>query len=532
MAGAESLPREPHYDCRGASELVTESPRRAGICLHISSLPSSSGIGDLGAGARHFIDWMAAAGITVWQFLPAGPTGYGNSPYQLLSAFAGNPLFIDLAELVELGMLDASEYKTLCVPSSARVDYPALISAKLSMLELAASRLNQAGTPELLQEYGEFLAEHDVNWLRRYAQFSTIKRQQGLVSWVDWEPEFRNRDPLALAAWEAESVDQLERAKRIQFLFFRQWRNMRTYANDRGVALFGDLPIYLAHDCADAWAAPELLDLDAEGYPLMIAGVPPDYFSVEGQRWGNPLYRWERHAADGYRWWVTRIQHAFQFADMVRLDHFRGFEAYWAIPAGHSARDGQWRAGPGFELLDAIYSRLGAPALVAEDLGIVTDDVTALRRHFHLPGMKVLQFLVGQPEFDPGAIDADCVCYTGTHDNDTVVGWFSGSGQIRGAELAQWQGTVCHQLQCAPEEVPDAMLGLALGTRAELVVLPLQDVFALDSEARMNTPGRSEDNWEWRCEAAQLDIRSASKLRAMIVAAGRLPAQDQMAEKR
>jgi 4-alpha-glucanotransferase len=468
------------------------------------------------------VDWLAESGFSVWQFLPFGPTGHGNSPYQLLSAFAGNPLFIDPDGLVDLGLLDPVEVAAARAGSADRVDYGAVITQHGELLRLAAARFG-AGTPAwLCGEYRAFVDAHDALWLRDHALYATLKRFHDGAPWSAWPPGHRDRDPLSLAEWRDANAAAMQVERVIQFLFYRQWESLRVHALERGVALFGDVPIYLPHDCADAWARRELLALDDDGYPIEVAGVPPDYFSDEGQRWGNPLYDWQHHAADGYSWWVSRLRHAFETMDMVRLDHFRGFEAYWSIPADSSAREGIWRPGPGAALFAAIRAALGECQIVAEDLGIITDEVTALRRQFDLPGMQVLQFMVGEPEFDPASIGEDCVCYTGTHDNDTVVGWFHRSARRDPAALGELQRSVCERLGCDVHHVGDAMIRLAFGTAAELAIVPMQDVLGLDSRARMNMPGSVGDNWTWRLVEAQLDDEIAARMRAMIEASGRV----------
>lgn len=496
--------------------------RQAGICAHISSLPGPWGIGDLGACARELVDWMASAGVSVWQVLPTGPTGFGNSPYQLLSAFAGNPLFIDLADLAELGLLEPFEVGRARAGHGGRIDYGSVIADREYLLGVAAGRMDRVSQPGLLDEYAQFVAAEEDIWLRDYALYSTLKRWHGLRPWLQWEARFRDRDKAALETWQRDQAPEIERVRRIQFLLCRQWRSLRDYARSHGISLFGDVPIYLAHDCADAWAGREMLALEADGSPLEVAGVPPDYFSADGQRWGNPLYRWDWHAEHGFDWWIRRLGHAFRQLDMVRLDHFRGFEAFWAIPADRPASDGQWRPGPGAALFDAIRTALGPCELVAEDLGVITDDVTALRRKFDMPGMQVLQFLVGADEFHEQRIGEDCVCYTGTHDNDTTVGWFSGSGRLHGEALASWQRLICERLQCGADDVHRAMISLALDCGARLAVVPVQDVLGLGSDARMNHPGTDAGNWEWRLEPGQLDADAAESLRAMIEASGRL----------
>lgn len=493
----------------------------AGICVHISSLPGPYGIGDIGTTARRFVDWMVSSGLSVWQVLPLGPTGFGDSPYQLLSAFAGNPLLIDLDNLGELGLLERYELDSARAPDSRRVSYASVIAGRQRLLELAADRLEQRPHAVEAEEYAAFVRENDDSWLRDFALYSTIKRHHSQRAWTEWRTALRDRDTVAIRQWEADHDADLECVRRIQFLFFRQWHALREYSRSRGVTLFGDVPIYLAQDCADSWAGRDMLYLDANGRPIEVAGVPPDYFNDEGQRWGNPLYRWDWHDDHDFDWWIRRLKQAFAHFDMVRLDHFRGFDAYWAIPADAPACEGEWRPGPGKRLFDVLRRALGQRPMVAEDLGEITESVIDLRRQFEMPGMQVLQFLVGSDRFDPYAIAEDCVCYTGTHDNDTTLGWFKGSGRPADRDLAAWQSLVVDQLQCRRREVPSAMIELALDSDARLAIVPAQDFLELDSDARMNHPGRDSGNWLWRLSAGQLDEQLADRIRAMITASSR-----------
>jgi 4-alpha-glucanotransferase len=467
---------------------------------------------------------MAANGLSVWQFLPTGPTGYGNSPYQPLSVFAGNPLLIDLDGLAELGLLCAHELQEYPELPDDQVDFARVILAKLDYLDRAAERFPDLADTTLADEYAAFLDSHDAVWLHDYALYQALKRGHGQSMWADWVDEYRARDARALEDLAESARPEIDRIKLGQFFFFRQWQGLRAYAADKGVLLFGDLPIYMAFDCAEAWSRPELLHLDAEGRPTAVAGVPPDYFSADGQRWGNPLYRWEAHEAEGFAWWIRRLRHSLELADLVRLDHFRGFEAYWSIPAdAPTAREGQWLPGPGERFFAAIRAALGDLPIVAEDLGVITEAVTALRRRFGLPGMEVLQFLADQPGFEPGAIAEDCACYTGTHDNDTTLGWFGGSGgRLAGDELARFQAAVLANTGGAPQNVHKDMIRMAFESRAILAIAPMQDFLGLGSEARLNTPGESVGNWRWRLTQAQLDESDWSELRHLAARTARL----------
>jgi 4-alpha-glucanotransferase len=497
--------------------------RRAGVCAHLTSLPGPHGIGEIGRAAFSFMDWMQERGLSVWQFLPTGPTGYGNSPYQPISIYAGNPLLIDLRTLFEWGLLRPDELTEYPKLAEAAVEFGAVIEAKLPLLTLAARRFPRLADPGLVAEYEAFCARNDEDWLDDFAAFVLLKARHAQVAWPDWSPEFRQyrRDlPLDVAA---ESPEEFEQIKLTQFFFARQWADLHAEATRRGIVLFGDVPIYMALDCAEAWSDPSLLELDERGWPLEVAGVPPDYFSADGQLWGNPVYRWETHAADGYRWWISRLRHALARADLVRLDHFRGFEAYWAVPAGAaSAREGSWKPGPGNALFDALQAAFGTVPIVAEDLGVITEAVIALRKAYALPGMQVLQFLVDQMDFDTQIIGEDCVCYTGTHDNDTSAGWFAGTdGRLGPDALAQFRSIVAENVDGAVDSIHKALISLCFQTSARLAIAPLQDFLGLGSEARLNTPGQPKGNWRWRVTEAGLAAVEAVDFRELAVRTGR-----------
>lgn len=505
--------------------MVESGTLKAGVCMHISSLPGPRGIGEIGSSALEFVDWLAESGLSVWQFLPTGPTGFGNSPYQPLSVFAGNPLFVDLEGLCELNLLTRSELDAYPEFAPERVEYARLAPLKLEYLGRAARRFRSTAGAELRAEHEAFQARHEGSWLHDFALFSVIRNRHGHARWTDWSRPLALRDPDAIAAIERQYRAEIDAVKTIQFLFHVQWGALHHYARQRRVALFGDVPIYMALDCAEAWGRPDLLELDKEGKPTSLAGVPPDYFSAEGQNWGCPLYRWERHEAEGFSWWLSRLEHAFELSDMVRLDHFRGFEAYWAIPAdASSAREGEWRPGPSRKLFDTIIAALGRVPLVAEDLGLITDEVRALRRTYHWPGMEVLQFLVDRDDFDIGKLPEDCACYTGTHDNDTTVGWFRGSdGMIGGAELDAMQKTILANTSGHPDTIHRDLIRLAFDSRAELAIAPMQDFLGLDSSARMNTPGRTADNWQWRLRTGQLHADGLAYVGRLVSDSGRGP---------
>ena len=484
--------------------------RSAGVCLHITSLPGDYGIGEIGHNALSFIEKMKQMGLGVWQFLPTGPTAYGDSPYQPLSTFAGNELLIDIEELVNAALLKRHELAALRSLPTERVDYAALIPAKNALLRLAAGRFDTHAPAAMKTEFQQFLHENDGDWLHDYALFRILKSRHAERPWPEWDSRYVQRDPAAIAAIEGSEAADIQAIKIIQFLFDSQWRRLRAYAAERGIRLFGDLPICIALDSADAWANPEMLQIDRSGRPDNVAGVPPDYFSEDGQLWGNPLYAWEAHAATGYQWWVRRLAASTQLVDMVRIDHFRGFEAYWSVPASaHTARHGAWLPGPGDAIFDAMKSAFGHLPIVAEDLGVITPEVEALRDRHAIPGMVVLQFDTADSTFDPRSVPENCVCYTGTHDNDTTRGWFNGSPDDKrtAAEIAQTQQNVLRLTGGSPETVHDGMVNLAFSTNARLAIAPMQDYLGLGSEARINTPGTPAGNWRWRVDKDALSDR-------------------------
>jgi 4-alpha-glucanotransferase len=492
--------------------------------MHITSLPGPYGIGEIGAHARAFIDTLNEMHFGVWQFLPLGPTAYGDSPYQPLSTFAGNELLIDIAELIELGLLNEDEVAELTTLSEYYVDYGALIPLKTRLLDLAARRFRETAAPELRDRYREFVASKDEHWLHDYALFRILKTRHGERPWPEWQPEFTRRNQQALAALEESAAEQIEAIKIVQFLFFDQWQRLKDYAHSRGVHLFGDMPIYIALDSADAWANPEILLIDADGHPSYVAGVPPDYFSEDGQLWGNPLYDWQHHADDGYRWWIDRMRATTELVDIVRIDHFRGFEAYWAIPAdADTARHGSWEPGPNGAIFDAMQEQLGSLPIVAEDLGVITPPVEALRDGHHMPGMQVLQFDCVDPEFSLEGVRENSVCYTGTHDNDTTVGWFHGSpDDIRSNdEIRRTQEAVLEMTGGTEETIHMDLMRVALNSNSKLAMVPVQDILGLGSAARINTPGTSSNNWRWRLTETQLTHQVCDNVAQMVRASNR-----------
>jgi 4-alpha-glucanotransferase len=500
---------------------------QAGVCLHITSLPGRHGIGEIGAAARAFVDALAAMQLRVWQFLPTGPTAWGNSPYQPLSTFAGNELLIDIDTLCRDGFLKPAEIAPLYELPREQVDYGRLISIKPALLALAASRFAAKASARLKAARDDFVDRHERHWLRDYALFRLLKTRHAERPWPAWDPAYVHRDTRAMRAFESRERDEIDAVRTLQFLFHRQWKELHRYATEKGVRLFGDLPIYAALDGADAWSRRELFRIDRDGRPDRVAGVPPDYFSADGQLWGNPLYDWPYHASTGYAWWIERLGHAAAASDLVRIDHFRAFEAYWSVPAGEAtARNGRWEPGPGSEVFDAVQKALGAVPIVAENLGVITPEVERLRQRYRMPGMRVLQFDIVDERFDPRSIDENCVFYTGTHDNDTAVGWFhggagSGVGNTRTPEeAARLRQRVLEVTGGTPDAIHEYLLRIALDSSARLAIAPMQDYLGLGSDARLNTPGTTGGNWRWRLRTLPSAARQ-DRIGEMIASAGR-----------
>jgi 4-alpha-glucanotransferase len=507
----------------GARAVLPDRPQ-AGIAVHFTSLPSDHGIGDIGDAALAFVEALVEMKLRVWQFLPTGPTAYGDSPYQPLSAFAGNENLIGLEPLVRDGYLEADEPGSLGELPRETVDYGSVIPRKGELLSRAAGRFMDRADLQERAAFEAFLAANGEAWLDDYALFRILKSAHDERPWPEWSPEFLHREPEALERIRERHADELHAIRVQQYFFEKQWSRLKQVANGKGVRLFGDMPIYIALDSADAWAHPEILRLDGDGRPDAVAGVPPDYFSADGQLWGNPLYDWDFHRDQGYRWWVDRVRHAARLYDLVRIDHFRGFEAYWAVPFGETtARGGQWEPGPRDALFEAMERQLGALPIVAEDLGVITPEVDALRHRHRIPGMVVLQFDVSDPEFEPQAIDPHSVCYTGTHDNDTTVGWFEGGRDDTRSEqeLRDTRANALRLTDGAPETIHIDLIELAFSTPARLAIAPLQDFLGLGTEARLNIPGTTLDNWRWRFLPEQLSPHFQAGVARLVEAAGR-----------
>jgi len=500
--------------------LPARRARAAGLLLHPTSLPGRFPIGDLGPAAFAMLDWMVGAGFTVWQVLPLGPTGLAHSPYNSLSAFAGNPLLISPEGLVADGLVPAEALAAWEGPPSSQVDYAAAALCKESLLRQAFLRFESGELPALSAELERFADNaRRSSWLDDWALYVTLKRQHEGVAWIDWAPDLKRRNAPALRRTAVALAGEIRFAVFCQFIFFRQWSAVRRAAESRGIRILGDVPIYVAPDSADAWANTRLFETAGDGRLLAVAGVPPDYFSADGQRWGNPLYRWDVSAADGYRWWISRLRSQLELCHFLRLDHFRGFVAYWKIPATDTtARRGKWVKGPGEAFFRAMRTGLGGLPLLAEDLGDIDARVHALRRRFDLPGMRVLQFAFGEPDSDhcPHRHETRSAVYTGTHDNDTTRGWFESAGEEERRRALTYLGAT-------PETITAAMIRAAYASVAELVILPLQDALNLDSFSRMNTPGREAGNWSWRVRHTDVPDFVPLRMRELAAVTARLP---------
>jgi 4-alpha-glucanotransferase len=504
-------------------------PRASGILLHPTSLPGPYGVGDMGPEAYKFVDFLVAAGQTIWQVLPLGPTGYGDSPYACYSAFAGNTLLISPEQLVADGLLAASDLADLPVFSPESVDFTAIHDFKDALLRRAFARFKQADDAKLQPAFVEF-CERETAWLDDYALFRALKDAQGGVAWNDWEPALVRRDPASLAGARKELSAEIEAQKFYQFLFFRQWFALKAVCNRRGIKVVGDIPIFVAHDSADVWTNPDQFKLNEDGTPIVVAGVPPDYFSLTGQLWGNPLYNWERMSADGFKWWLERVAATLHTVDIVRIDHFRGFAACWEIPGGDkTAERGRWVTAPGRELFTAIHQALGELPIIAEDLGVITPDVEALRDDFGFPGMRILQFGFSSDSKNmdlPHNYHKNVVVYTGTHDNDTAVGWFqsvAGAGSTRDAEQIEREKEFCLKyLGRNGTEIHWDFIRAVLASVANTAVVPLQDVLGLGTAARMNLPNSISGNWAWRMKPGVLTEQIAKRLRDLTTVYGRI----------
>jgi 4-alpha-glucanotransferase len=483
-------------------------PRASGVLLHPTCLPGPHGSGDLGREARHYVDWLVSAGQRLWQILPLAGIGPGNSPYMSNSAFAGNVLLIDLHELQTQGWLGTADLAPLAGLQADKVNFAAVYPYRMERLWRAANAFTAAGTVAQRADYQAFLAQQ-ASWLGDYALFMSICEACGWQDWHAWEPALARREPAALAAARTRHAERIAFWQFCQWRFYRQWRDLKTYANDRGVEVIGDTPIFIAYLSAEVWANQHLFELDATGRPTVVAGVPPDFFSATGQRWGNPLYRWSEHAKDGYAWWVERVRRTFELVDIVRIDHFRGFAGYWEIPASEpTAIQGRWMPGPGAALFKAIAQALGPVPIIAEDLGVITPDVDTLRRQFGFPGMRILQFAFAgdaSDRFLPHNHEPDTVVYTGTHDNDTTAGWWASATDKERHHARGYLATDGH-------DMPWTLIRAAMASVGDTAVHPMQDVLALPTECRMNFPGQESGWWGWRFQWSQVQPWHAGRL--------------------
>ena len=502
--------------------------RSSGILLHPTSLPGPYGIGDLGREAYLFIDFLVASGQSLWQVMPLGPTGYGDSPYQSFSAFAGNTLLISPERLIADGLLSNDDLKTPAGFDSERVNFGQVIEFKKTILKRAFDNFTRSDNNNLREQVNGF-RHYASAWLADYALFAAIKDARGGAVWNTWEPGVRKREPKSMAALREELSVEVEAQEFYQYLFFKQWLELKAYCMQRGVKIIGDVPIFVAHNSADVWAHPELFKLDREGNPAVVAGVPPDFFSETGQLWGNPLYDWDRMQATGYRWWIERMRVMLRTVDVARIDHFRGFVACWEVPAGsETAQNGRWVKVPGEELFEALKQSLGELPVLAEDLGTITADVHALRDRLGLPGMRVLQFAFGGKSDNthlPHNYVRNAVVYTGTHDNDTVIGWFnslSGESATASAEQLERERRYCMKyLRTNGKEIHWDFIRAAFSSVANIAIIALQDLLGLDSSARMNLPASEEGNWGWRLKHGALTAKLSGKLKEMTEIYGR-----------
>lgn len=485
--------------------------------LHPTSLPGVYGIGELGDDAYRFVDWLMRAKQAIWQVLPLGPTGFADSPYAAFSAFAGNPLLISLQRLFDEGLLVGEDFADYPPLPSDRVDYGAVIPAKMAVLRRAFERWKAHASSAQQYQLQAFRAEQGY-WLEDFALFMALKETYGGRAWTEWEHDLVTRQPDALRRAYQQLADEVQYHVFLQYLFVTQWLHLKRHANERGIRIMGDMPIFVAHDSADVWAHPEMFYLDARGNPTSVAGVPPDYFSPTGQRWGNPVYRWNIMKRDGYRWWIERFRRTLRLVDIVRVDHFRGFAAYWRVPASEpTAVKGNWVKTPGKELFQTLQRELGNLPVVAEDLGTITPDVVKLRQSLGFPGMRVLQFAFdGDPDnlYLPYNYEPDTVVYTGTHDNDTLVGWFAGLREEEKRRVTDYIGR-------EDISVHWEIIRMAYASVARIAIIPLQDWLGLGSEARMNQPGREEGNWQWRFRWEQLSDALADSIAKLCSIYGR-----------
>ncbi|MCD6344730.1 MAG: 4-alpha-glucanotransferase [Anaerolineae bacterium] len=492
-------------------------PRSSGILLHPTSFPGRFGIGEIGEEAFHFIDFLVKSGQSLWQILPLGPTGYGDSPYACFSALAGNPMLINLSQLAADGDIVLEVLQQSPEFPAGHVDFGPVISFKMAVLHRAARNFRERATGERKADFERFCAENAA-WLEDFALFMALKEAHGGAAWNTWEEGLTLRQPDVLTEWRERLAETVYAYRYFQYQFSRQWNVLKRYANQKGIQIIGDIPIFVAYDSVDVWANPDLFKLDENRTPTVVAGVPPDYFSPTGQLWGNPVYRWDVLAKQGYSWWITRVKHTLRMVDIIRFDHFRGFEAYWEVLAGEpTAINGHWVKGPGLSFFKALEKSLGELPLIAEDLGFITPEVGALRQQMAFPGMKILQFAFAADASNPYLphnYESDCVVYTGTHDNDTTMGWYEKLGPEERERLHRYLGPLS-------EAINWALIRLAYQSVAGLAIVPLQDVLGLGSQARMNIPATAGGNWQWRFRKEELLPQYGAQLLEMALVYGR-----------
>jgi 4-alpha-glucanotransferase len=496
-------------------------PRSSGVLLHPTSLPSRFGIGELGVEAYRFIDFLVESSQQLWQVLPLGPTGYGNSPYASFSALAGNPLLISLEQLQEQELLTEEDFADLPEFPVDSVDFEQVMKTKIPLLAQACENFKEKASPIQQKELIAF-CETKAHWLDDYALFMAIREAHEGASWHTWERNISKSHPEVLQQWKERLEGEVYFHKFLQFEFFRQWSKLKEYANSQGIQIIGDIPIYVAHDSADVWAHPEIFCLDEEtGEASLMAGVPPDYFSETGQLWGNPVYKWEKLQQDNFAWWVQRFQSLLEYVDIIRIDHFRGFEAYWAVKRGETtAINGEWIKAPGEEFFQVLNDKLGKLPIMAEDLGIITPEVEELRDRFDFPGMKILHFAFGggpDNPYLPFIYPRNCVVYTGTHDNNTTVGWFNQISEHEKESVVRYLGTV------SPEGIHWDLIRLALASVANQAIIPMQDLLGLGGEAQMNFPSKAEGNWGWRYQPGAITQELSDRFKTLIYTYGRAP---------
>jgi 4-alpha-glucanotransferase len=495
--------------------------RSSGVLVHPTSFPGRYGIGEFNEHAYQFIDFLAATGQKLWQVLPLGPTGYGDSPYQCFSAFAGNPLLISLDQLVGEGALDAADLQDAPAFPASHVDYGPVIQFKNRVLRKSLAYFMQHASRSQVSDFWVF-CERNAAWLDDFALFMALKDAHNGQVWNTWPRDIARHEPWALAQWRETLKGEAQVYQYLQYQFFKQWSALKKYANDKGIRVVGDIPIFVAYDSADAWAHRELFYFDDEGNSTVIAGVPPDYFSPTGQRWGNPLYRWDVMQQQGFSWWIERCRAAFEVYDFLRIDHFRGFEAYWEVHASEpTAMHGRWVKAPGHALFRAIEAALGKLPIIAEDLGVITPEVEALRDTFGFPGMRVLQFAFvadTKSTYLPHNYIPNCVAYSGTHDNNTTLGWFQSLDFTPRAQVLRYTGTDGSQITWD-------MLRLLMMSVANMIVVTMQDLLSLGEDARMNMPGRASGNWGWRFTPDMFMPTIAERLKEMTETYGRAPVE-------